>query len=154
MKFEYYCHYTYWTENIKTYNKIYENYHFIQIWPQINFVLSFIKSICLKRTLIKARIIFHISKIWYIFIRNKGHILHEQWQKIFCTASKLFWPEARFEGFFGLREAVRPLEGQKIPKNGPKAKRVWTKCKTILLSLQMENLVFIKSKMYFFYIWD
>ena len=64
--------------------------------------------------------------------------------------SKLFWPEARFEGFFGLREAVRPLEGQKIPKNGPKAKRVWTKRKTFLLSLQMENLVFIKSKMYFF----
>ena len=34
----------------------------------------------------------------------------------------LFWPSARFEGFFGLREALRPLSGQKIPQNGPQAK--------------------------------
>ena len=45
-----------------------------------------------------------------------------------CTASRLFWPEARFEGFFGLREAVTPIKGQKIPRNWAKAKRVWTKC--------------------------
>ena len=49
---------------------------------------------------------------------------------MFYTLSRLFWPSARFLGFFGLREAWRPLSGQKIPRNGPKAKRVWTKCKT------------------------
>ena len=66
-----------------------------------------------------------------IFLFEIQIIFYRSWdKKFFCTASRLFWPEARFEGFFGLREAVRPLEGQKIPRNGPKAKRVWTKCKT------------------------
>ena len=66
-----------------------------------------------------------------IFLFEIQIIFYRSWdKKNFCTASRLFWPEARFEGFFGLREAVRPLEGQKIPRNGPKAKRVWTKCKT------------------------
>ena len=71
------------------------------------------------------------QKVKVIFLFEIQIIFYRSWdKKIFGTASRLFRPEARFKGFFGLREAVRPLEGQKIPRNGPKAKRVWTKCKT------------------------
>ena len=66
----------------------------------------------------------------YFYSKYRSYFIGAGTKKKFCTASRLFWPEAHFEGFFGLREAVRPLEGQKIPRNGPKAKRVWTKCKT------------------------
>ena len=43
-------------------------------------------------------------------------------QAYYLGLRPLFWPSARFEGFFGLREALRPLSGQKIPQNGPQAK--------------------------------
>ena len=50
--------------------------------------------------------------------------------KSFLCCSQVFWPEGRFWDFFGLKKAVRPSEGQKNPKNGPKAKKFWPKHKT------------------------
>ena len=67
---------------------------------------------------------------WYISTWNTRQYQHEEGQKVFLCCSQVFWPEGRFWDFFGLKKAVRPSEGQKNPKNGPKAKKSWPKHKT------------------------
>ena len=48
------------------------------------------------------------------------NIIMRKDKKKFCAAARSFWPEACFWDFFGLKR--RPSEGQKNPKNRPKAK--------------------------------
>ena len=57
---------------------------------------------------------------------------------LFFAAARLFWPEGRFWDFFGLKKA----EGQKNPKNSPKAKTSLAKAKQVfLLFRRMRNVV-------------
>ena len=52
-----------------------------------------------------------------------------------CSQVVLAW--GPFLGFFWPEEGRRPSEGQKNPKNGPKAKTSLAKAKTVFLSFQM-----------------
>ena len=65
------------------------------------------------------------------------NIIMRKDKKTFFAAARLFWPEGRFWDFFWPEEGRRPSEGQKNPKNGPKAKMTLPKHKTFFLSFQM-----------------
>ena len=57
---------------------------------------------------------------------------HEEEQKFFFAAARLFWPE----------EGRRPSEGQKNPEDSLKAKTSLAKVKQVFLFLQMmKNVV-------------
>ena len=65
--------------------------------------------------------------------------------KTFC----FFWRPEAFLGFFGLRKAVRPFEGQKIPKR-PKASRKKQNVWELKLKILQNKLTNHKSKPAFF----
>ena len=71
------------------------------------------------------------------------HMSHEEEQKIFFAAARLFWPEGCLRDFFGLKKAdLRPFESQKNPENSPKAKTSLAKAKQVfLLFRRMRNVV-------------
>ena len=52
---------------------------------------------------------------------------HEEEQKIFFAAARLFWPEGCLRDFFGLKKAEGLLKAKKIPKTARRPKQAWLK---------------------------
>ena len=70
------------------------------------------------------------------------HMSHEEEQKTFFAAARLFWSEGCLRDFFGLKKAEGLLKAKKNPENSPKAKTSLAKAKQDFLFFQMmKNVV-------------
>ena len=70
------------------------------------------------------------------------HMSHEEEQKTFFAAARLFWPEGCLRDFFGLKKAEGLLKAKKIPQTARRPKQAWLKQnKFFLLFRRMRNVV-------------
>ena len=70
------------------------------------------------------------------------HMSHEEEQKFFFAAARLFWPEGCLRDFFGLKKAEGLLKAKKIPKTARRPKQAWLKQNKFFLFFQMmKNVV-------------
>ena len=63
--------------------------------------------------------IYRPSKNGIFLGEMQRHMSHEEEQKFFFAAARLFWPEGCLRDFFGLKKAEGLLKAKKNPENSP-----------------------------------